>query len=247
MRLTIPNQLTILRILLTPIFVFLFLKETSFEQLSASLVFLIASLTDLYDGWYARKFGVISRWGQFMDPLADKIVVTSALITFAILDYVFLWMVWIIIIRDIIVTFNRTYALYIGRPIITNSIAKWKTAAQMATIFLILIYLNWWNFFHHGNQFYHAQYFDAIGLAMILVTVLTVISGIIYIIENRDFILNILRNLLRLWRALRSPLNASIRRLILSATSIFKSNPEAKRFHSWLKFFSKLFSYWDQL
>lgn len=198
MRLTIPNQLTILRILLTPIFVFLLLKKTSFEQLSASLVFLIASLTDWYDGWYARKFGVISRWGQFMDPLADKIVVTSALITFAILDYVFWWMVWIIIIRDIIITFNRIYALYIGRPIITHSIAKWKTAAQMATIFLILIYMNWRNFFPSGSQTYHAQYFDVVGISMMIVTFLTVLSGVIYIIENRDFILNILRNLLRL-------------------------------------------------
>lgn len=198
MRLTIPNQLTILRILLTPIFIFLFLKKTSFEQLSASLVFLIASLTDWYDGWYARKFGVISRWGQFMDPLADKIVVTSALITFAILNYVFWWMVWIIIVRDIIVTFNRIYALYIGRPIITHSIAKWKTATQMAAIFLILIYMNLWNFFHAGNQSYHARYFDVIGIAMILVTILTVLSGVIYIIENRDSILNIIRNLFRL-------------------------------------------------
>lgn len=198
MRLTIPNQLTILRILLTPIFIFLFLTKTSFEQLSASLIFLIASLTDWYDGWYARKFGVISRWGQFMDPLADKIVVTSALVIFAILDYVFWWMVWIIIIRDIIITFNRIYALYIGRPVITHSIAKWKTATQMATIFLILVYMNWRNFFFAKNPPYQAQYFDIIGIAMMVVTILTVFSGIIYVIENRDSILNILRNLFRL-------------------------------------------------
>lgn len=198
MRLTIPNQLTILRILLTPLFIYLFLKKSPYEQLSASIIFLIASLTDWYDGWYARKFGVISRWGQFMDPLADKVVVISALVTFAILNYVFWWMVWIIIIRDVIITFNRTYALYIGRPIITHSIAKWKTATQMATIFLILIYINWHNFSLPHNPQYQAQYFDVIGIAMMVVTFLTVLSGIIYIIENRDFVLNILRNLLRL-------------------------------------------------
>lgn len=198
MRLTIPNQLTILRILLTPLFVYLFLKRSPYEQLSASVIFLIASLTDWYDGWYARKFGVISRWGQFMDPLADKIVVISALVTFAILNYVFWWMVWIIIVRDVIVTFNRTYALYIGRPIITHSIAKWKTATQMATIFLILIYINWHNFFFPHNPQYQAQYFDVVGISMMIVTFLTVTSGVIYIIENRDFVLNILRNLLRL-------------------------------------------------
>lgn len=198
MRFTIPNQLTILRIILTPIFIFLFLKKTSFEQLSASLIFLIASLTDWYDGWYARRFGVISRWGQFMDPLADKIVVTSALVAFAILGYIFWWMVWVIIIRDIIITFNRIYALYNNRPIITNSIAKWKTATQMTVIFIILIFINIRNFYYTTSLPYHRQYFDFIGISMIIVTFLTALSGIVYIIENRDFILNMLRNLFRL-------------------------------------------------
>lgn len=198
MRLTIPNQLTLLRILLTPVFIYLFLKRSPVDQFSASIIFLIAALTDWYDGWYARKFGVISRWGQFMDPLADKIVVLSALVTFAILGYVFWWMVWFIIVRDIIVTFNRTYALYIGKPIITHSVAKWKTAAQMVTIFLILILINWHNFYLPHNPSYQARYLDPIGISMSIVTLLTAISGIIYVVENRDFVLNIIRNLLRL-------------------------------------------------
>lgn len=198
MRFTIPNQLTILRIILTPIFILLFLRKTSFEQLSASLIFLIASLTDWYDGWYARRFGVISRWGQFMDPLADKIVVTSALITFAILGYIFWWMVWVIIIRDIIITFNRIYALYNSKPIITNSIAKWKTAAQMTVIFILLVFINIRNFYYTTSLPYLRQYFDFIGISMIIVTFLTAVSGIVYIIENRDFILNILRNVFRI-------------------------------------------------
>lgn len=198
MKLTIPNQLTILRILITPIFIFLFLKKTTFEQLSASAIFLIASFTDWYDGWYARRFGVISRWGQFMDPLADKIVVISALVTFAILGYIFWWMVWIIIIRDVIITFNRIYALYNNKPIITHSVAKWKTATQMLTIFGILIFINFRNFYYSYPLPYTAQYFDFIGISMIIVTFLTVLSGIIYVIENRDLLLNILRNILRL-------------------------------------------------
>jgi CDP-diacylglycerol--glycerol-3-phosphate 3-phosphatidyltransferase len=198
MKLTIPNQLTILRILITPIFIFLFLKRTAFEQLSASAIFLIASFTDWYDGWYARRFGVISRWGQFMDPLADKVVVISALVTFAILGYVFWWMVWIIIIRDVIITFNRIYALHNNKPIITHSVAKWKTATQMVTIFLILIFINFSNFYYSDQFTYSAQYFDFIGISMIIVTFLTVLSGTIYVIENRDLLLNILRNVLRL-------------------------------------------------
>jgi CDP-diacylglycerol--glycerol-3-phosphate 3-phosphatidyltransferase len=197
MRLTIPNQLTILRILLTPLFLYLFLKRTTFDQFSASLIFCIASLTDWYDGWYARKFGVITRFGQFMDPLADKILVSSALVAFAILGYVFPWMVWVIVIRDAVVTANRIFALQIGKPIITHVLAKWKTAAQMVTIFWILIYINWFNYNLGYGGTYQAQYFDHIGIAMLIVTALTVASGIIYIIENRELLLNLFRKIFR--------------------------------------------------
>jgi CDP-diacylglycerol--glycerol-3-phosphate 3-phosphatidyltransferase len=198
MRPTIPNQLTILRILLTPLFLYLFLKETAFDQFSASIVFCLASITDWYDGWYARKFGVITRLGQFMDPLADKILVSSALIAFAILDYVIPWMVGVIVIRDALITFNRIFALHVGKPIITNVIAKWKTAAQMVTIFLILIYLNWYNFYFGNTISYQAQYFDIIGISMLIVTFLTVLSGTIYIVENRELLLNLFRRFFRL-------------------------------------------------
>lgn len=197
MRLTIPNQLTILRILLTPLFLYLFLKKNAFDQFSASIVFCLASITDWYDGWYARKFGVITRLGQFMDPLADKILVSSALIAFAILDYVVPWMVWVIVIRDAIVTFNRIFALHIGKPIITHVLAKWKTATQMITIFLILIYLNWYNYYSGNTTSYHAQYFDIIGISMLIVTFLTVLSGVIYIVENRELLLNLFRRVFR--------------------------------------------------
>lgn len=197
MRLTIPNQLTILRIILTPIFVVLFLKKSAFEQLLASGIFTIAALTDWYDGWYARKFGVITRVGQFLDPLADKILVTSALIVFAILDYVIPWMVWVIAIRDFLITFNRIFALSIGNTIITHVIAKWKTAAQMFTIFFILIFINWRNYFHPSPEPYQAQYFDIIGIPMLIVTVLTVLSGAIYIVENWDLIMSNFRKVFR--------------------------------------------------
>ena len=198
MRLTIPNQLTILRIILTPLFLILIFRDTASQQLAGSIIFGFASLTDWYDGWYARRFGVITRWGQFMDPLADKIVVISALVAFAILGYVFWWMVWVIIIRDVVITFNRIYALNTNKPIITHSVAKWKTAIQMLTIFLILFFINLRNFYFPNLSTYSAQYFDFIGISMIIVTFLTVLSGTIYVIENRDLLFSLLRNLLRL-------------------------------------------------
>jgi CDP-diacylglycerol--glycerol-3-phosphate 3-phosphatidyltransferase len=198
MRLTIPNQLTLLRIILTPIFIYLILQDSIVKQFYASVIFTFASLTDWYDGWYARKFGVITRLGQFMDPLADKILVTSALIVFAILDYAIAWMVWVIAIRDAVITMNRIFALQVGKPIITHELAKWKTMLQMVTIFLILIYMNVRNYFWHDLGPYKAQYFDVIGISMLLVTLLTVLSGVFYMIENKELLLNMMRKIMRL-------------------------------------------------
>ncbi|MGH1362012.1 MAG: CDP-diacylglycerol--glycerol-3-phosphate 3-phosphatidyltransferase [Calditrichia bacterium] len=193
MHLTIPNQLTLLRILLTPVFISLILSDIPKTQLAGSIVFLIAAFTDWYDGWHARKFGVITRWGQFMDPLADKILVASAFIVYAMLGYVFWWMIVIIIIRDFVITAVRIYALAIGSPVITHILAKWKTALQMFTIMLILAYINARNFFWQSTTPYQADYFDPIGLCMSLITLLTLISGAIYFFENRRLILHIFR------------------------------------------------------
>jgi len=193
MRLTIPNQLTLLRILLTPVFISLILSDVPKTQLAGSIVFLLAAFTDWYDGWHARKFGVITRWGQFMDPLADKILVASAFIVYAMLGYVFWWMIVIIIVRDFVITAVRIYALAIGSPVITHILAKWKTALQMFTIMLILAYINARNFFWQSTAPYQADYFDPIGLCMSLITLLTLISGAIYFFENRRLILHIFR------------------------------------------------------
>ncbi len=193
MRLTIPNQLTIIRILLTPVFAYYFLKCEPRYQLIASIIFFVASITDWYDGWYARRFGVITRWGQFMDPLADKILVSTALIIFAIMGYVFAWMVWLIVLRDLFVTGIRIYALYKGTPVVTHIVAKWKTFLQMATIFFILFYVNWSNFFLPNETNYHARYFDLIGISMIVVTILTVLSGIIYVYSNWELVVRVFK------------------------------------------------------
>ncbi|RMH86206.1 MAG: CDP-diacylglycerol--glycerol-3-phosphate 3-phosphatidyltransferase [Calditrichaeota bacterium] len=198
MRLTVPNQLTILRILLTPVFLFLILQKKPSAQLAGSIVYCIAALTDWYDGWYARKFGVITRTGQFMDPLADKILVSSALIAFVALDYVIPWMVWVIIARDAFITSVRIYALHVNKPIITHILAKWKTFAQMLTIFLILIMINLHNYFPANPHPYRPTYTDVIGISMLIVTILTVLSAVIYIFENKELLLNILRKLFRL-------------------------------------------------
>jgi CDP-diacylglycerol--glycerol-3-phosphate 3-phosphatidyltransferase len=184
MKLTIPNQLTILRIILTPVFVWLFIHDTPDLKLYAAIVFLIASITDWYDGYIARRFKMISRLGQFLDPLADKILVSSALLVFAYLDYIYWWMVIIIVTRDTLITFLRSFALTIGRPIITSNLAKWKTFTQMTFIFIILLYVNipilpdlqLSNYPHPWQQWTTIFFF--------IITLITAISGILYLISN---------------------------------------------------------------
>lgn len=195
MRLTIPNQLTILRILLTFLFLFYFIKPTPRDQLVASIIFILATLTDWYDGWFARRFGVITRWGQFMDPLADKFLVSSALVIFAVMNYVKWWMVWIIVGRDILVTIIRIYALSRGTPLVTSILAKWKTFTQMAVILMILGYINWLNFYDGGSASYQAHYFDLIGISMLLVSFLTLMSALLYFYENWQLVWRMLKEI----------------------------------------------------
>jgi CDP-diacylglycerol---glycerol-3-phosphate 3-phosphatidyltransferase len=195
MRLTIPNQLTLLRFLLTFVFLYYFLPAEPVSQLIASVIFVMATLTDWYDGWYARKFGVITRWGQFMDPLADKFLVSTALIIFAVMDYVKWWMVWIIVGRDVLVTIIRVYAINKGTAIVTSLLAKWKTFGQMAMILAILAYVNWLNFYGNSGMTYHAQYFDTLGLGMLSITLLTIISAILYCYENWRLIWRMLKEI----------------------------------------------------
>jgi len=185
----LPNQLTILRIILTPIFLVLFLTgEPALIQISY-LVFIIAAITDWYDGWLARKFNYITEWGKFMDPLADKILTSTAFIAFVIVGVLQLWMVLLIIIRDFLVTLIRVYADYRNVSFRTTRSAQLKTFLQMFFLYyLLLIYtLNTFERLHvvYKNLFYILL--DPIGIyiAMLFITLFTVITGITYIFSNR--------------------------------------------------------------
>ena len=107
----------------------------------ALLIFIIASITDAYDGYYARKYNEITTEGKFLDPLADKILVSSAFISFALLGIIDFWMVGIIIFRDFFVTGLRIAMEQKGMSMVTSMVAKLKTSAQMTIITLILIAL----------------------------------------------------------------------------------------------------------
>lgn len=196
MKLTIPNQLTILRILLTPLFLYLFIQESPEQQLAGTIVFFIASATDWYDGYIARKLNIVSRWGQFMDPLADKILISSAFIVLAYLNILFWWMVWIIVVRDFLITFLRIFALKLGKSVVTSTFAKWKTFSQMTVLILVLLYINFMNFHFFPSLKIPVNYTHWISISMIIVTIITAFSGIQYMIENRSHLYEIYRRVL---------------------------------------------------
>lgn len=138
-QLTIPNLITILRILLIPVFIYLLVQEQPLARLWAILVFTLASVSDFVDGYLARRLKQDSRLGRFLDPLADKFLVVAALLVFYFLDkQIPLWMILVIIARDVLITFMRYLAIQKGTELKTSRTAKAKTAFQMISIFLIL-------------------------------------------------------------------------------------------------------------
>jgi len=186
--LTIPNQLTALRILLVPVFVALLLQADPWLKLFGVIVFTVASLTDLYDGYHARKYGVETRLGAFLDPLADKLLITAAFLLYVWMGYLVLWMVILVVVRDVVVTALRIYAEYKNRPVVTSVEAKYKTLVQNLFVYLImaLILMREAAFFGKGmsltiSHFLASGYLDSI---MLVVTVFTVYTGISYLVSN---------------------------------------------------------------
>jgi CDP-diacylglycerol---glycerol-3-phosphate 3-phosphatidyltransferase len=183
-RMTLPNQLTILRILLTPLFVLLFISERLLLKEISVLVFVIAAFTDWYDGWIARKLGKVSRWGIFLDPLADKVLTSAAFIAFAWLGLAGWWMVWAIIIRDISITLLRSFAEFRGQTLHTNFTAKVKTFSQMVFIYVVLLAVVLKNSAMFSPVTSLVLDKDVLYYSMLVVTVLTLGTGLQYIVEN---------------------------------------------------------------
>jgi CDP-diacylglycerol--glycerol-3-phosphate 3-phosphatidyltransferase len=181
--------------LLTPVFILLFIKDGQTYRLTASIIFFIAAFTDWYDGYYARRFQSVTRWGQFMDPLADKILVSSALCVFAYMNFVYWWMVIIIVGRDALVTFLRSFALHIGKPIITSVVAKWKTFLQMGFIFSLLIYINIPDLPSVKLNAVAYPWFSWTTITLTIVVGLTLFSGIQYLIVNRSHLIELARRI----------------------------------------------------
>lgn len=194
---TLPNQLTILRIILSPLFLYFFLSEEVWMKHLSVVIYIIAALSDWYDGWLARKFNYITSWGKFWDPLADKILTSFAFIAFAFVDLIPLWMVLIIVGRDLLVTLLRVYADSKNFMFSTSYYAKWKTMLQMVFLYYLLIlhvakctpevfhkYKNLISLLLDENLIY--------GVALV-VTLITLHSGYLYLRRNWSIIKRMLQ------------------------------------------------------
>jgi CDP-diacylglycerol--glycerol-3-phosphate 3-phosphatidyltransferase len=180
----LPNILTGSRILLTPLFIYFLFWGNGYGYVWALLIFILAGLTDIWDGRLARRYQVESQMGKILDPLADKILVLSAFISFMNMDLIYLWMVATIVLRDVIITALRFLLEYREMPMTTSKQAKSKTVLQIGAIVFILIYLSLKAF-----QFYRftdaVDNFHVILILMYLTVFVTVYSGLDYIFWNR--------------------------------------------------------------
>lgn len=204
MNLNLPNRLTLLRLVLVPFFL-VFTVADSFEtRLAALIIFIAASLTDLWDGKIARSRGQVTKLGIFLDPLADKFLISTAFVAFVQIEEVHVpaWMVVLIIGREFLITGLRTLAASEGRILPAQRAGKFKTTSQMVAIITILVILTVnsalhrfggtapssllgdqgiWNtvgWFLHGGPYW----------LTFMATVFTIVSGYIYLRDNADLL-----------------------------------------------------------
>ena len=191
----LPNKLTLLRIILVPIFVVILLLDEVIPHsyLIAGLIFGIASYTDHLDGKIARKYNLITDFGKFMDPLADKIMVISALVCFIELSLIPSWCVILIIAREFMVTSIRLVAAPKGIVIAANIWGKLKTVTQIIAIVVIMLLSYFKELSTLGISLGFLTGSEAVEIYptvnfifIILATVITVISGIVYLMQNWD-------------------------------------------------------------
>lgn len=174
----LPNKLTVIRVLAIPLFLFFLYVSKGIFRFLPLLIFAAAAVTDAIDGHIARRDNLITDFGKFMDPLADKLLTASAFIAFVEIDYLSSWVVVLIISREFLVSGFRTLAASKGVTIAANPWGKIKTVFQMVLILVVLL----------NYTGYAAFTTSWITPLVAIVVLLTVTSGATYIYENIDVI-----------------------------------------------------------
>ena len=175
----LPNKLTIFRVILIPFFIFFllvpnmpFLPSAEWSKWIALAIFIIASLTDMLDGKIARKYNLITDFGKFMDPLADKLLVCSALIALIELGRIPAWMVIVIIAREFTISGFRLVAADKGVVIAASYWGKFKTVFQMVAVCLLIVDI--------------PVLYVLTQIILWIAVILTIVSLIDYLIKNKD-------------------------------------------------------------
>ncbi|MDD5019051.1 MAG: CDP-diacylglycerol--glycerol-3-phosphate 3-phosphatidyltransferase [Candidatus Omnitrophica bacterium] len=187
----LPNYLTLSRIALTFVVMALLFVRNFTAACAALVIFVVACLTDLLDGWVARKKGLISDFGKLMDPVADKVLVAGLFLTFVQLQLVGAWVVVVIIVREFLITGMRILALRRGVVLAAENAGKHKTVSQMAAITLILIFLILKESglrFSFWNERWEAHFAAGIHIVVSVAVFFTLYSGISYLWRNRGLI-----------------------------------------------------------
>jgi CDP-diacylglycerol--glycerol-3-phosphate 3-phosphatidyltransferase len=174
----IPNILSFSRIVISPIFAYFLIKNIFLFNLIALLIFFIGSLTDILDGYIARKYNIGTEIGKYIDPLADKILVVTA---FCVLSYFYplhvpIWMIFVILLRDIFIMFYRTFLIKKNISLETSKFAKFKTFYQIVIIHLLLII----HVFNPSTIIFNDFTYILISISLFL----SVITAIQYVISS---------------------------------------------------------------
>lgn len=171
----LANFITILRIILVPFFLVILLTEMENKEIFALIIFVIASISDGIDGYIARKYNQITELGKFLDPLADKLLVSAALLALVYLQIVETWVAAVIILREIFITAFRFYFLVKDSTFSSSWIAKKKTLSQIIAISVLIL--------HSKVPGYESVVLKAGTFLLYFATFLTIYSGIEYLIK----------------------------------------------------------------
>lgn len=184
----LANKLTIIRIFLVPVFlIFITIKDVPYGKTIATAIFILAALTDKLDGYIARSRNQITRFGKFMDPLADKLLVTAALVSLVEFHVIPTWVAMVIIAREFAVTGLRAIAASEGIVIAASNWGKAKTVTQIVAIIAALISLDKGHIGIGSFEIISNNMVVLIAKVSMIITVLvTIFSGVDYFVKNKE-------------------------------------------------------------